>query len=332
MREQADRHLGDSNVFHHELSLDAYVKQQWSAKESRVDLVISSILPDCKTELLKMLPSFCDKVLKPGGYAFFIVTEDQYTLLHGEFGSLKFKLMEHSFKILYKVSSFQKRCVNDFPQRNSDIAIVARKQGIHPRGFQPAFVSQSASSSQRTNAFSSILDMNACQDKLKKPSENAALCNSEKSVEVFQHIITLFTPSNGAVLDPMAGALTAGIASLHTGRKCILLEKNPGLYKFAVGRLRIFATPQATMKSLGEYSGPIDVDALETEDLLTTDNHSKKKQEDYIEKEDNNPTPKRLCVRANGDTSSDTTKPIGDREALGAEALLMFNQSTKSSE
>ena len=328
IREQADHYLRESNVFHHDLSFDEYIKQQWNSKGNRVDLIISSIKPDCNDDVLKSLPNFSDKVLKPGAFAFFIVSELQYAILYREFKSLKFKLMEHSYKILYKTSTFQKRCVSDFPQRDSDIAIVARKQGTHPNGFQPAYASQPSRNLQTKIAFSSAINMDSCKDKLKKPSENSALCAWEKSVDVFQHVMCLFTPPGGTVMDPLAGALTAGIAALNTGRKCVVLEKNKCIYNFAVGRLRIFATPEATMKSLSDYSGPIDVDALEDEkednpgkDLCTKDGKS---EDDH----EGRPSPKRQCVRSNKPSPTDSSAKVDDADALGAQALLFMNSNS----
>ena len=45
--------------------------------------------------------------------------------------------MEKSFKIIYDTSTIQKRSTVDFPQENSDIAVVAKTEEEHPGGFHP---------------------------------------------------------------------------------------------------------------------------------------------------------------------------------------------------
>lgn len=53
--------------------------------------------------------------------------------------------------------------------------------------------------------------------------------------------IVLFTPPNGIVLDPLAGTMNTGLASIMAGRKCIMVEKDIDCYNIAFDRLYRFS-------------------------------------------------------------------------------------------
>jgi site-specific DNA-methyltransferase (adenine-specific) len=48
-----------------------------------------------------------------------------------------------------------------------------------------------------------------------------------KPVELMKWLVSLVTPRGGKVLDPFAGSGTTGVAVLATGRRAILIERDP---------------------------------------------------------------------------------------------------------
>lgn len=59
-----------------------------------------------------------------------------------------------------------------------------------------------------------------------------------KPVALMQWLVRLVTPCGGAVLDPFAGSGTTGEAAITTGRKAILIERDPQYCTDIVERLR----------------------------------------------------------------------------------------------
>lgn len=58
-----------------------------------------------------------------------------------------------------------------------------------------------------------------------------------KPVELFAHFIRLHTPDGATILDPFAGAGTAGAAAMRTGRKAVLIELEERFCEMAAKRL-----------------------------------------------------------------------------------------------
>ena len=58
-----------------------------------------------------------------------------------------------------------------------------------------------------------------------------------KPVELFAHFIRLHTPDGANILDPFAGAGTAGVAAMRTGRKAVLIELEEKWCEMAAKRL-----------------------------------------------------------------------------------------------
>lgn len=58
-----------------------------------------------------------------------------------------------------------------------------------------------------------------------------------KPVELFVHFIRLHTPDGATILDPFAGAGTAGVAAMRTGRKAVLIELEEKWCEMAAKRL-----------------------------------------------------------------------------------------------
>ena len=58
-----------------------------------------------------------------------------------------------------------------------------------------------------------------------------------KPWQLFAHFMRLHTPDGGTVLDPFAGAGTAGVAAMRTGRKAVLVELEEKYCEMAAKRL-----------------------------------------------------------------------------------------------
>ena len=54
-----------------------------------------------------------------------------------------------------------------------------------------------------------------------------------KPVELLAHILNLYTDKDAEVLDPFAGGGSTGVAALLTGRRALLIERNPEFVKLA---------------------------------------------------------------------------------------------------
>jgi site-specific DNA-methyltransferase (adenine-specific) len=65
---------------------------------------------------------------------------------------------------------------------------------------------------------------------------------SPKEVDHYSRLVSMFSPSDGTVLDPFAGSGTTGISCVQTGRNFIGIEINPDYYDIA--RRRIEAAQQ----------------------------------------------------------------------------------------
>ncbi len=288
LRQEADKCLSECKIYPNMLSFDSFLTEVWTTDSQRVDFVISCISRDEKLEYIKLLPGFCKHVLKSGSYAFFVVSNSQYSVLEKAFRDAEFKVMDHAFQILYDKATLHRRACYDFPQKQGEIGILAKSAGVHPDGYSPEFSKYGEGERIQSDdvvKFASLVNLNSCSDKLKKPKEFTAIRKDEKTVELFKHMIKMLSPPSGSVMDPIAGAFTAAIACLETNRSCICLENDADCYRFAVGRARIFATPGATMQQLDEFAEPIDVDALDAHDEAP----SSKRRKIGMNSRDNNP-------------------------------------------
>ena len=69
-----------------------------------------------------------------------------------------------------------------------------------------------------------------------------------KPVALFEHFIRLHTPDGGAILDPFAGAGTAGVAAMRTGRKAVLIEMEEKYCEMAAKRLEAESIAKEPLK------------------------------------------------------------------------------------
>lgn len=247
LQKQADSIMDELGIYCINTSFPEFLKQVWSNAQPRSDMVMCNLPDDIEVDVLQKLPEFCSMVLHPGSYCFIILCENQFSDLFHSFKQQSFKVSPHSFKILYDETSIQRRATTDFPQRHGDIALIAKAEGLHPAKFRPSF-------DDVVGHFASVSGIKACQDRLRKPNENAPLIPGEKCTELFAKMIKMFCPLEGKVIDPLATGLTTALACIKTGRKSLCIDPSKHTFPFALGRVRLHVVPDATMESHATYS------------------------------------------------------------------------------
>lgn len=73
--------------------------------------------------------------------------------------------------------------------------------------------------------------------RFKKPHATAARHRTEKSVELFAWLIKTYTNEGAVVLDPTCGSGTTAEACVKTGRRFIVMDKDPECFEITKGRL-----------------------------------------------------------------------------------------------
>ena len=247
LQKKADTIMGEVGISCLNTSFPDFLQQVWNSSQTRSDMVMCTLPDDTEQDVLRKLPEFCAVVLHPGSYCFVILSENQFSDMFHCFKQKSFKVSPHSFKILYDESTIQRRATTDFPQRHGDIALIAKTEGLHPTKFRPSF-------DDVVGRFASLSGIKACQDRLRKPTETAPLIPGEKSTDLFAHIIKVFCPLDGLVLDPFASGLTTALACLKTGRRALCIDPSKNSFPYALGRVRVHVVPDATMESYETYS------------------------------------------------------------------------------
>lgn len=259
MRSEADRTLKECGIETHHTTFNRFRKDIWTSSSARFDMILSALPRNCDDKTLESLPSFCKSTLKTGSYVSFVVSEEQFSKLKHTFQAASFKVCHHSYKVHYDPKTVKRKRNADFPQCHDDICFIAKTQGSHPNSFVPDFAICYDKEEIPTATFlSSVFNMNSCQHKLRAPKHNSPVFPEERSVDLFTHLLRLFSPPSAHILDPFGGPLTVSLACFKTNRTCTAIDGSEPGCRYAMGRLRIFATPEKTMNSLESY---IDVDA-----------------------------------------------------------------------
>ena len=310
-----------------------FLKQVWNNNHTRADLVLSSIPHDSDKEILQSIPEFCSLVLHPGSYAFIIVSENHFSDLFQSFKEKSFKVSPHSFKILYDQSSIQRRTTIDFPQKHGDIALISKTEGFHPRNYKPSFEDFGA-------RFKSLTGIKACQDRLKKPTEQAPLVPGEKSTDLYAHIIKMFSPTDGIIMDPLANGLTSALACLKTGRRSVCIDPSTVSFHYALGRLRVHVVPDVTMESHSDYSTIVNTtteeDISDNEEATNIARIRRSSTDDVTPERSTRPQKRRRCQQENSGISSQQDSPVhaddssldtdsASNEPAAVEALLTLS-------
>lgn len=262
LRSVADKKLEEMGIVTHDGDFMNYKSDIWSSSSNRFDLVVSALPSNISDDTIyNSLPSFCKNVLKTGSYAFLIVNESQIYRLQQAFRKSGLKVCDHSFSIVYDTSTLKRHKNCDFPQRSSEIAMIAKTRGQHPSCFQPDFATLETTNNvdQSRSSFAALTNIETCSgiNKLKRPHKNISLFPEERSTALFSRVISIFSPPEGMVLDPFGGALTTSLACLQTCRSCVSMDTPNDVFRYAKSRLRIFAVRQASMADLEIYADPV---------------------------------------------------------------------------
>lgn len=125
------------------------------------------------------------------------------------------------------------------PQNGCEFGLVARKKGVHPRGFLPRFSDPyrliKCSHSRRFLIIDSVPPV---RRKLKYPGTNRPVRIEEKNTMLLSEIMNTYCPGDGTVLDAYGGTLTTALACVATGRNCIAIEKSAECFNIAEKRLQ----------------------------------------------------------------------------------------------
>ena len=108
LRANADLNLSLHGISTHALAFDDFAREVWSSTRKRVDLVVSVIPTNIKSELQEELPEFCQSVLKTGSSVFIIVREGQFRGFLDKFQEQGFKVCDHGFYVQYNSSALRK--------------------------------------------------------------------------------------------------------------------------------------------------------------------------------------------------------------------------------
>ncbi len=278
LRRDGDRNLKESSIVLSNMAFKSYLTETWTSKSEQVDLIVSAISKTEDTDIVMAIPSFCKTVLKAGSYGLFIVSQAHFFMLFKLFKDGGFETIESPFVILYDRSTIQKRIIVDFPLKDSDVGLLVKTPGTHPAGYSPIFCEASSDLARDdVTVFASVINLKSCQNKLKPPNKMAVIRTEEKSVELYKHIIKMLSPPRGVVMDPLGGTFTCALACLDTGRSCISMEQDWGCFRYAAGRARIFATPEASMTQLEDYADPIPPEEESEKDISEVDGESPQK-------------------------------------------------------
>lgn len=70
----------------------------------------------------------------------------------------------------------------------------------------------------------------------KTDKQKSAIHPNQKPVELLRYLIRTYTNPGDAVMDPVAGSGTTGIAAYEEGRDCLLIEKDPQFFEDMMNR------------------------------------------------------------------------------------------------
>ena len=199
-------------------------------------MVLSALPSNCDDKTLENIPSFCKATLKTGSYVSFVVSEDQFTKLRHAFQAASFKVCHHSYKVHYDPKTVKRKRNVDFPQRHDDICFIAKTQGTHPKSFVPDFAMSYEQEEIPTATFlASVFNVSSCQNKLRAPKHHSPIFPEERSVDLFVHLLRLFSPPNGNILDPFGGPLSVSLACFKTNRTCTAIDGSEPGYRLPLG-------------------------------------------------------------------------------------------------
>lgn len=253
-RDEAENRLSRLGIKTHQMMWQTYDQDIWKDDCPKVDAIITD--PPCglpsnasgtgngytdyvDDKEMKEFAEFCRRVLKTAGYVFLFASIQDYMRWYSALESCKFKMMKYPYLMVKDPSKIQRRSSADFAQNNAEMAIVARRPGTHPQGFDPDFSAPfHLIPCNVPRHFAAVHSVPVPSKKLTPATSKSPVRVEEKNVEFITEIIDTYAPADGLILDAYAGTLTTAIACLKAKRRCIAIEMDAACFTEAKGRLQ----------------------------------------------------------------------------------------------
>ena len=182
------------------------------------------------------------RMLRRGGYLFLFLNWNQIHQWKTCCNDGQFEVVCEPFLVMKDPQRVQKMTLKGL-QTTYDPAIVLRKPGEHPDGFEmdkssPYTHLPGCRFPRWCNVINGVLP--AAQKVTFKPSR-AQVRPNEKPCSLYIEVLQTFCPAKGKALDPFAATLTTGLACIATDRTCVLLETDQKCISYSKTRDLDFA-------------------------------------------------------------------------------------------
>lgn len=187
------------------------------------------------------LPENLRRFTNPGVYVVILSLFYMFMNRRDSFYESGYDVMSYPFVLIYDPSTVRKRNQIHFPQKGSDLALVARltQNGPSSNRFKPSFNGSFQSFQENTSHYlSSMYNIPLPNSKVYISGSCIPYEVTEKPIAMLSELEDLFTSQGGLVLDPFAGTSTTDIACFKTGRGCTSIEKNSDCFQSAIKRLQ----------------------------------------------------------------------------------------------
>lgn len=269
--EDKDATLKAKNIYCYNMTWSQYLSDERNDTSPRFDLLLTrppyapsrSFIKslrqnvtneDIEKEEIDQFCKFIKRVMKSAGYIVLLVHFSMFREWYEALDSHGFLVMPDEFVITYNPSTVKRRKLTHFTQSAHDIALIAKFPGTHPTGFMPPFYQGSDEDSKWTKFHSLLTNVPALKSFLTKEDSKIPFDTREFNPDIFQEFIEIFTPLDGAVIDPFSRTMTTGLACLRSNRSCHLIEKGPDCFKSAVRRLRTAAQPLPSLNTVSSLT------------------------------------------------------------------------------
>lgn len=155
---------------------------------------------------LKKLQSFfvfVRKLWKAGSYEVFLQNLSVLLPWMSALSSPAFFAMPYPYTFVYRTFTVLERHISGFPENVCQFAVIEKLRGIHPCGFKPNFSDCFVDVSCPLFVDSTVLSSVMWLAKMPmRPGSKEPLKRSENSISFQNAVVQLFSPSDGAILDP----------------------------------------------------------------------------------------------------------------------------------
>lgn len=279
------RTLSDRNIECHQVEWKDFLNSLWSSESKKFDAVLTEPptapsrsfqrsarasrqgLDELSKEDLNEFPSFCKRVLVPGGYAIVIIPFYLFQEWYESFYRCGFSVMDYPFVVTKRPDTVPSRPKQNYPQSATNFGLIAQLPGKHPSKFLPPFKTRITHGNSENCSTAAMTNVPQPRSKLLKPKTKIPFNYQELSGIMIAKLIKIFTPPGGCLIDPYAGTMTTGIGAIMSGRVCTLIERNIDCFRAAVQRLRSLLPrstgPSKSTSELIEFDETIESDLIE---------------------------------------------------------------------